>query len=1000
MNQIAVYLLGNPRIQVGDRSVNSVSAKAWALLAYLALNPLAQPRERLLGLLWAESAEAAARKNLRNLLWSLRKDMGAEALIEQADHISLSPDVWVDVAAFESAAQNQNQDADSLNLFRGGLLEGISLREAPEFELWLTTEQERLAQQYSRILSRHIRQYELSGEWERVSDLAFRGLQHYPLDERVTMSLMVALARQGKRTEALAQYERFKSLLAERLGVEPLPESLAVYEAIRNHTLQNGIVEHVRQMPPPPRNTVFVGREGELARISEAFEQSRAGVRVVLLHGETGIGKTRLLQEWLDSLPGGVTKLSMTALAATQNLPLMPIAGLFHTSALQALFVPMSPVNPIWLTEMTRLIPEIRLMMPGLPDLPALPYEDEQRRLFQALVEALRGLNTRHLVLTLDDMHWADSTTIEWLMYLTHQFREHPLLLIGTYRTDEISPVLHGAVAHWSRAGTLEQVRLLPLSEDAITNMIASLGDERNREQVFHQSGGNPYYAIEMVRADEGRIPEALVELITSRLNRLPEIAQQVLQVASVLEPYITFDLLYQASGRSEDEVLDALDVLVNYICLREQANGYAFYHPLTAALIRQNMSQTRQRIVHRRVFQTLEPLYRDHDHALAGKLFEHAAQAGDTRHAAYYAEQAAHYAMTLAARREAAAFYRQALAFEPTPSRQIQLARALQPLGELAEARQLMEQAREAYQREGDEKMLAQVVVDIGESYLQSGDPEAAIGWMEQMIGLAGLPPETRARALTVYGGALLRSGKGLNRAEEALSQAAAIGQAHQLTAIAAYATFEIGNIRAQQGDLPGAIEALQQSQRLAHSSEDYYREILTYNNCAYYALLNEAIDEAERTIRTAFQLVESFEIWLPLQYLYSTQGEIALYRQQWDEAESCFLKGLPEAEKRGNTEQVANYQANLHLVARGRHDLAQAQVWLDTARATLGEHPSPYLQTLLKLWQIELDLLAGDNQQAKQGVDQLQSGWQSERQGLLYQRLLRLESRTSSAR
>src|SRR5690349_5569744 len=140
-----LYLLGPPHFEHDGHPVDLPPAKAMGLLAYLALTPGPQPREAILALLWPESYAEAARKNLRNTLWAVRKALGDDVLDAGDDRLALADSAWVDVREFE-------RRGDPI-LYGGLLLDGLGFGDAPDFDLWLGSERERLEQQYLRALA-------------------------------------------------------------------------------------------------------------------------------------------------------------------------------------------------------------------------------------------------------------------------------------------------------------------------------------------------------------------------------------------------------------------------------------------------------------------------------------------------------------------------------------------------------------------------------------------------------------------------------------------------------------------------------------------------------------------------------------------------------------------------------------------------------------------------------------------------------------------------------
>lgn len=173
-------------------------------------------------------------------------------------------------------------------------------------------------------------------------------------------------------------------------------------------------------------------------------------------------------------------------------------------------------------------------------------------------------------------------------------------------------------------------------------------------------------------------MPTALAELLRARLERLPDPARQVLQAAAVLEPAFDFPTLRSASGRDEAETLDALDALLSAAVIAERGGAYAFVHPLVAAVVRDGLSGARRTFLQRRAAEAIEVAYTGRLPQIAGRLSAHYAQAGDRAWAASFAEMAAERALALAAPTEAVDFYRQALALDPSPARELGLGRGL----------------------------------------------------------------------------------------------------------------------------------------------------------------------------------------------------------------------------------------------------------------------------------------------------------------------------------
>jgi DNA-binding SARP family transcriptional activator/tetratricopeptide (TPR) repeat protein len=979
MSSPRLYFLGSPKFEADGAPVEMTSAKAVALLAFLAAARQPQPRERLLGLLWAESADEAARKNLRNLLWSIRKALGDNLVAGDDQQLVIDPSAWVDLWEFEKS--DDASAASSAALYRGPFLQGLELKEAPDFEIWLTGERERLSQQYMRRVSTEVERLRVAGDWRGVIETASHALGHDELQEPLHRALMEAHGRLGERAEALRQYDALRATLARELGVNPLPETEALRTAILDGTIRPGPASAtpLRPSPPPqPTRTAqsfipFIGREAERHVLDQELQTAANGqVRIILLTGEVGIGKSRLWQEWSASVAPEITTLTTRCLVSTQALPFAPLVELFNNPTIcQRLFTTPSPVSPIWLAEVTRLLPDLRESMPNLPAPATLPPEEERRRVFEAFTQCLIALSDQPLVLFVDDMHWADHATLDWLDYVVHRMREQRLMLVAAYRPEDASGHLVRLVTNWLREGLTERISLRRLVPAEMAALVVSQGrDPILTEQAQSLSGGNPYFLIEILRAPHAEIPPVLTELVRTRLDRLPDGARQVLQAASVLASPLDLDTLRRTSGRDEEETIQALDVLLGASILIEREGGYEFAHPLIPTIVQDGMSSARRAFIHRRAAQALQSTYAARLPQVAGQLANHYTQAGDAAHAARFAEMAAERALALAAANEAIDWYRRALASEPTPERQMGLGRVLLRQVELEQARAAFEAALQEFEARGDRRGASRAALNISETLSPSGRFEEAREWISKGLTFARDEDDKESHVLAhmLLGSEQANDPRSRAEAEANLNEAARDAAESNMPGPAAQALFVLGNLRAESGDLPAALEAYKESIDFARAAGNDFQEVLGHNNYAYHALLLGDLPAAHEHIDAALAISESRALRLSLQHLYSTRGEIALAESRWDEAEEWFQRGLVEAEKNNNPREVANARANLGLAARGRGDLDAALLLIDTARVAAARLSDIYLQTKIDLHLTELYLERHEWTAAKQ--------------------------------
>lgn len=994
MFTIRLCFLGSVQLRRNDQTVALNIAKMQALLAYLAVTGAPQTREHLHDLLWTGSHPDAARKNLRNNLWRLRQKLGDQVLVADGELITLSSCVWTDVSAFESGLQAQlaNDSCTDhplqtvIDLWRGPLLDGLNLSEAPDFEVWLTSERERLGQLYLRGLNRLLAVHRAASQWQNVISVAQRGLAHDNTQETMHVALMEAHAQLGQRADSLRQYDTLRTTLERELNVAPLPET----KALRTRILGGELVPHdTSTLSSSPDHQLasistsrphrrlrgpFVGRQRECNSLDEAYQAAAGGrLQIVLLSGELGIGKSTLWQQWSAGLPPETIVLDTRCLDATQSLPFAPLTGLFGSQiCLTRISGPQSPVSPVWLTELARLLPEIRNHRTDLPPATPLPAPEERRRLFEAFVQSLRSLAATPLILFLDDLHWADQATLDWLVYLSDRMRDEPLLLVCAYRANEVSPALVQHIAGWKRMHVARQLILSQLTVQEATELIAALDGNVEMVDYLHtQSGGNPYYLTELARVYPDGAPAALVDLLSARLRSMPEGAQRLLQAAAILEPMIGFDMLQRIGKQSEEETLDDLDRLLEATILIERGNGYEFAHPLLASIVRNGLSTARRRFLHKRIAEQMTTVYAKNLEAVAGQLTGHFAAAGEQIAAAHFAEMAAEQASQMAAMSEAVAFYRQAYALEPTPTRQLALGNALLHIpGRLQEARDVMQQALVEFESREDQAGIVQAGLSIALSYLAAEEGEKVLDWAERISLHLGETDNVELQATVQY---LMAQGKfhtmhDMTEPESHFREATRLATEHNLASkIALQSWFGWGNLSVQRGDFAQAQAKFKRALDLAQAINDIYFEALCYNNLSYAALLADDLATARLTIETGLDFVNGHELMRPRQYLYSTRGEIALAEGDLDAAERWFTRGAEEAERYENAMHLVNIRANLGRVARARGDSDEAMRLLTTARRAIPTASVQHLQMQIDLWLAELYLMRSEQSAAQ---------------------------------
>ncbi|PYM92439.1 MAG: hypothetical protein DME04_15475 [Candidatus Rokuibacteriota bacterium] len=647
MLRLHLTLLGGFQARRGSGDAVALpTRKAQALLAYLAL-PLgrAHPRDKLASVLWGGIREESARASLRQALFSLRRALGGEAsavLRQEGDLVALSPAaVEVDVADFERAVATGSAEslARAAELYRGDLLAGLGVDETP-FEEWLLGERERLRELALEGLAKLLAQQRKDGMLEPAVQTALRLLMLDPLQEPVHRTLMRLYAQLERRGAALRQYQQCVSVMQRELGVEPQAETKALYQEILRERPRRArpdsatergelsqVVEHGAL--GATAETELIGRTADVEQLCRTLDAAIAGAgRVVAVLGEGGIGKSRLVSELGGVAAGrGMTVLLGRSYESEQILPFGPWVDAMRAGRIAADAELLARLGPTLRPELARLLPEIG-------DAPAAGSGATDARLvFESVAQLITQLAERRPVLVvLEDLHWADETSARLLAFAGRRLAGSRVVLIATAREEEMvdAPALRRAIDDLQREDRVTTLALRPLSRPdtlALVRAFARLGDEAELERVGERawaaSEGNPFVAVETVRAHadnawvahEGglALSERVREIVGRRLERLSERGQSLAAVAAVIGREFEFTLLQRAAGLEGEEAAAGVEELVRRGVLQGVGERFDFIHDRIREVVSGRLLSPRRKLLHLRVAEALEAA-RSHD--------------------------------------------------------------------------------------------------------------------------------------------------------------------------------------------------------------------------------------------------------------------------------------------------------------------------------------------------------------------------------------------------
>ncbi len=1002
---LTIRLFGSPEILLDHEPVHLPRRKSRALLYYLAAQERPVTRDHLITFFWPDSPRSSALQTLRTTLYSIRKAAG-EHLVTDENQVQLNANTEVDVLRFslgiERAGESIEELQAALDLYRGEFLADFYLEDAPAFEDWMLLQRQYTRQMAVRGFTRLSRLQAARGRYEEAIHAIQQALAHEPLQEDLAREAMRLHHLAGDRPGAIRFYDQFRKLLDEEMGVPPMEETRRLYDDIVNDRLV-GPPQPVdagrptsRPEPPPlarpePRfesgRVPFAGRQEEL----RLLQQHLAAGRLVIIEGEAGIGKTRLAQEFIASL--NTIALSGAARELEQGIPYQPVIEALRSLAARpdwtdiAAWIKRS-LSPVWMAEISALLPELSGDGAQAPT-----ATESESRLWEAVHRLLLALaeirQAAPVILFIDDLHWADVSTLGLLGYLSRHTENEPLLLLATARPAAPGAPLRTLIQGLTREGRLGQVTLPRLTAEDIRAISLQLSPDYAyplADWLTRTSEGNPFVLSELLRyAYEQKIlhrpgpdqpavfnlsalttmpvvPQTVYSLIQSRLESLSDQAQRILEAAVAVGREFEVDLVLRAASLSETEGLDALEELAQaHIIVPVGESRYAFDHPLTMEVAYREGGEPRHRLFHRRVAGAMEAIYgQKKRQALAGVIAFHYSEGGDDAQAAPYALLAGERASQLAAWNEAADFYRLALRSLEGPER----IKALLALGEVTS------QAGQAVQAEGPLREALRLA--------EAAEDEHSASSARLLLGMALLPQARfdevisivrpvaergttyeKMQAEFLWGTALSLEGDNLDDAALHLRRAEAWYQechdeGRRMYAHLSQIRFELGGVAAQQGDLEQAVSLYRLAMQAGCEAGDIRGLtycILGHNNLAYHLLLlgdESAAGYAEKGL----QLAEEKGLLGQIPYLRSTLGEIALARGDLVQAQYHFEQGLALAQRLKMSERIAGLVANLGRLAAARHETGLGIHHLSTALAQAEQLGVYHLAAQIRLW------------------------------------------------
>lgn len=687
MAELQINLLGPPELRWENQLLHVNRRIPRTLLFYLASQDNFVGRGKLLTLFWEDSPSEVARRRLREALSRIR------SAIPERDAIVISNDLvgldttksYVDQRHFldllksignqpwmipedQQLPENTIQSMiHAVDIWRGSqFLEGAKIPSSRVLDDWWQRTNQHLVRIKIRLSARICDQYRVSGQLEEALSYARKALESDNLNEDLHLKVINLLVDMGDDQEARNHYASVAKIFNEELDTQPSPRLVSVYRQIQKSRTSNLQSSQSNWRILASVHTPFVGRQAEIARLHKSLDTGGG----IIITGESGVGKTRLVQEFYELFAGDNRIFVTHCRPAEINLPYQPIIEFLRNQVSTSEW---QELPKIWAEHLALLLPELLSLYPALNP-PTLSHDPDQNR--STLLEAIRQVillisQKVNLVLFLDDVQWADEATLSTISYLLERppFDGKALIILAA-RSDEVNPGLADFQTSNQSSSRLNLIGLERLSSKEIGALGRyAMGYPLNQglvDQLEQESGGNPFIILETLRSiqtketlskdsDPSPLPlaKSVYTLIKYRIEKLSPLALEASEFAAVIGPEFDPKLISLASQHNYSTIVHAIEELkqrniIEPVNLPPKYYTWRFIHDKIRETILLDINPIRLQFIHEHIARAMETSYGSQNGNMAAILAHHYELAGKVAAAMNYWLKAAQWAREL----------------------------------------------------------------------------------------------------------------------------------------------------------------------------------------------------------------------------------------------------------------------------------------------------------------------------------------------------------------
>lgn len=607
MSHIQMFLLQTPIITIDDTPVTLPFKKAEGLLYYLAVNKMVS-REQAASLFWSSNDEPTAKKNLRHALYTIKKTFGEEVILSpQKQVLSLNPELSLSTD-YDDFLKN-----DRIELYRGEFLQGFYVKNAEEFEDWLTMERNTLKDFYLRKLFERMSQ--LDDTQVSEAEACFKSyIREDPIDERAYFLMMQIYQKNHLYHKGIKVYEKLSKLLNAELRISPGKEIAALYRSLLNAWTEE-TAEEAENAP-----VAIKGREKEVRALTQFYHGFLSGSpTAVFLSGENGVGKSHLLNHFLDDLEGdNCLVLRSICFYQEKNLPFHPwnaiIMQIDRYIQQHHLKIPQR-----YLSTLSSLFP-----MFGTSELLTHVPEDvdvfyNHRAAHNSVLKLFTLIGTEiPIILAFDNIQFMDTLSLELLSSMIRDQNPN-ILILGTH-LDILNATMQKFISSLSKERMIHELEVTPFSRETVREFVeerfgTNALNDKLLEQIYNETEGNAFFLENVLNQFTGASLSniSMVQsqnILSDRILSLSEASRQILDIISLFHDYVTLDTIESITNRDTLEILSLLDELKEQALIRETIKDneirFRFRHNKMQEFVHSQLSHTKRRLLHHRAAEYL----------------------------------------------------------------------------------------------------------------------------------------------------------------------------------------------------------------------------------------------------------------------------------------------------------------------------------------------------------------------------------------------------------